>query len=350
MKTEYFKALESLDDYALNLIIEAYKRGELVAFPTETVYGLGADAFNEEAVSLVYKVKGRPSDNPLILHIGQLSQLEEIVESVPEKGKALIKAFWPGPLTLVLKEKANLFPKNIGVKGTIGVRMPGQLVTEAIFSQGDLVIAAPSANLSGRPSPTTASHVLEDLDGKIWGIVDGGPCEEGIESTIISLVGNEPILLRPGTITKEMIEEIIGPIKIDDSLLSPNQGTVALAPGMKYKHYAPEGKGYIINPREDIDAILKVVEKEKIEKENVALLVFDNNESHYKLNIGHLFTLGKENKLQEVIHNFYRVLRECDKLGVELLFIESSKEEGLGFSYMNRLKKAANYNYLDKGD
>ena len=350
MKTEYFKALESLNDSALNLIIEAYKKGELIAFPTETVYGLGANAFNEEAVNLVYKVKGRPSDNPLILHIGQQSQLEEIVESVPEKGKALIKAFWPGPLTLVLKEKKNLLPKNIGINGTIGVRMPDQPVTEAVFSQGNLVIAAPSANLSGRPSPTTAHHVSEDLDGKIWGIVDGGPCEEGIESTIVSLVGQEPILLRPGTITKEMIEEIIGPIKIDDSLLSSNQVTVALAPGMKYKHYAPEGKGYIIKPKEAVEAILNVIEKKNIKKKNIALLIFDNNESHYKLDVGHLFTLGKENKLQEVIYNFYRVLRECDKLGVELLFIESSKEEGLGFSYMNRLKKAANYNYLDKGD
>ena len=350
MKTEYFKALESLDNVALNLIIDAYKKGELIAFPTETVYGLGADAFNEEAVKLVYKVKGRPSDNPLILHIGQLSQLEEIVETIPEKGKALIKAFWPGPLTLVLNEKKNLFPENIGVNGTIGVRMPNQLVTEAIFSQGNLVIAAPSANLSGRLSPTTANHVLEDLNGKIWGIIDSGPCEEGIESTIVSLVGNDPILLRPGSITQEMIEKMIGPIKIDDSLLSDYEVRVALAPGMKYKHYAPEGKSYIIKPRESNDAILKIIEKENIKEEKIALLVFENNKSHYQINVDHFFTLGKENELQEVIHNFYRVLRECDKIGVELLFIESSKEEGLGFSYMNRLKNAANYNYLDKGD
>lgn len=350
MKTEYFKALESLDNITLNLIVDAYKKGELIAFPTETVYGLGADAFNEEAVNLIYKVKGRPSDNPLILHIGQLSQLEEIVDTIPEKGKTLIKVFWPGPLTLILNKKKNLFPKNIGVNGTIGVRMPDQLIAEAIFSQGNLVIAAPSANLSGRPSPTAASHVLEDLNGKIWGIIDGGSCKEGIESTIVSFVGTEPILLRPGSITHEMIEDMIGPIKIDDRLLSDYQVKIALAPGMKYKHYAPKGKSYIIKPRERNEAIYKIIKKENINKEKIALLVFENNKSHYQINVGHFFTLGKDNKLQEVVRNFYRILRECDKLGVELLFIESSKEEGLGFSYMNRLKKAANYNYLDKGD
>ena len=350
MKTEYFKVLKSLDDIILNLIIDAYKNGKLIAFPTETVYGLGADAFNEEAVNLVYKVKGRPADNPLILHIGRLSQLEEIVKTIPEKGKALISAFWPGPLTLILNKKKNLFPKNIGVNGTVGVRMPDHFITEAIFSQGNLVIAAPSANLSGRPSSTTASHVLEDLNGKVWGIIDGGPCKEGIESTIISLVGTEPIILRPGSITQKMIEEIIGPIKIDDSLLSDHQVKAALAPGMKYKHYAPRGKSYIIKTKESNKAILKIIKKENIKKEKIALLVFKNNKSHYRIKVGHFFILGKENKLHGVIRNFYRILRECDKLGVELLFIESSKEEGLGFSYMSRLKKATKYNYLNKGD
>lgn len=350
MKTKYFKVLESLDNVTLKLIIDAYKNGEPIAFPTETVYGLGVDAFNEKAVNLIYKVKGRPKDNPLILHIGRLSQLQEIVETIPEKGKILIKAFWPGPLTLVLNKKKNLFPKNIGMDGTIGVRMPDQLITEAIFSQGNLVIAAPSANLSGRPSPTIARHVLEDLNGKIWGVIDGGICKEGIESTIVSLVDIEPILLRPGSITQKMIEEVIGPIKIDDSLLSDYKVGVALAPGMKYKHYAPEGKSYIMKTRESNKIILKTIEKENVKKEKIALLIFENNKSHYQINVGHFFILGKENKLKEVIHNFYRVLRECDKLGIELLFIESSKEEGLGFSYMNRLKKAAKYNYLNKED
>lgn len=349
MKTNCFKACETIDKEVLNLIIKNFKEGELIGFPTETVYGLGANAFDEKAVAKVYEVKGRPSDNPLILHIGQTSQLKTIVEEIPPKAKALIKAFWPGPLTLVLKEKKGLFPKNIGVRGTIGVRLPDHVVTEAIFSEGNLVIAAPSANLSGRPSPTTADHVLEDLGGKIWGVIDGGPCEAGIESTIISLVDETPVLLRPGTITQKMIEGVIGEIVLDDSLLSGDV-SVALAPGMKYKHYAPNGKAYMIAKKEDKKALLKAIEKEGVLEEKVGYLVFDENVGHYDQGIGTVFPLGNENKLQEVIHNFYRVLRECDKLGVELLFIEASDEVGLGFSYMNRLKKAANHNYLDKGD
>ncbi|MDD2370916.1 MAG: L-threonylcarbamoyladenylate synthase [Firmicutes bacterium] len=346
MKTKYYDFSEIISEADLDDIITAYKRGEVIAFPTETVYGLGADINNDEAILKIYKAKNRPSDNPLIAHIGSIDQLEGLVKVVPEKAKLLIDAFWPGPLTIIFNKNNNI--SNVATAGlpSIGIRMPDHPVIESILVKGDLVLVAPSANISGSPSPTTMKHVSNDLDGLIYGIIDGGNCEEGIESTIIDLTSEVPTILRPGTITKEDIEEAIGKIEFDESLIG-TAVVIAKAPGMKYKHYAPEAKVYIIDNCNNIELILLEINKEKMNIKKCALICFDENNINYDtIGTPNKFSLGSQSDLKYAIRNLYRILRDCDILGIENIFIEGYKEVGLGFSYMNRLRKAANGNFL----
>lgn len=346
METKYYDFRNHIDELQLDEIIKAYKDGEVIAFPTETVYGLGADIYNDEAIRKIFIAKNRPMDNPLIAHIGKVSQLELLVEEIPEKAKALMDAFWPGPLTIIFKKKKSISSLATAGLDSIGVRMPDHPVIETILVKGSLILVAPSANISGSPSPTTMKHVSNDLDGLVFGIIDGGACEEGIESTIIDLSGNTPIILRPGTITKEDIEEEIGGVMLDESLLGAAT-IIARAPGMKYKHYAPKGKVYILENKSNTDIINNEIKLKNMNIDKTALIYFDENLSHYSsLNISHMMSLGSLNDLKDGIRNLYRLLRDCDILGIENIFIEGYKEEGLGFSYMNRLKKAGNQNFL----
>lgn len=346
MKTKYYDFSKIINEAELDDIIAAYKKGEVIVFPTETVYGLGADIYNDEAILKIYKAKNRPSDNPLIAHIGNIDQLEGLVEEVPEKAKFLIDAFWPGPLTIIFKKNKDISKIATAGLSSIGIRMPDHPVIESILVKGDLVLVAPSANISGSPSPTTMKHVSNDLDGLIYGIIDGGNCEEGIESTIIDLTSEIPTILRPGTITKEDIEEEIGEIKFDESLIGAS-AVIAKAPGMKYKHYAPKAKVYIIENGSNIDLILSEINKEKMNINKCALIYFDENRIGYEtIEMPNRYSLGSQSDLKYGIRNLYRILRDCDILGIENIFIEGYKEIGLGFSYMNRLKKAANENFL----
>ncbi len=346
MKTKYYDFREIINEADLNEIIKAYNNGEIIAFPTETVYGLGANIHDDEAILRIYKAKNRPSDNPLIAHIGNIDQLDSLVKVVPEKAKLLMDAFWPGPLTIIFKKNNDISQIATAGLEAIGVRMPDHPVIETILVKGNLILVAPSANLSGSPSPTTMKHVSADLDSLIYGIIDGGNCEEGIESTIIDLTDEIPTILRPGTITKEDIEYEIGKIKFDESLIGTS-ALIAKAPGMKYKHYAPKAKVYIIENRNKTDLILLEITKKKMNINKCALICFDENLKNYeKINIPHKFSLGSLTNLKYGIRNLFRILRDCDILGIENIFIESYNEVGLGFSYMNRLKKAANQNYL----
>ena len=232
------------------IIAEAGKileRGGLVAFPTETVYGLGANALNEEAARKTYEAKGRPSDNPLIVHIADIQALDEIVESIPERAKSIAEKFWPGPLTLIF-EKSGVVP--LGTTGglqTVAVRMPEDEIARALIRAGGGYVSAPSANVSGRPSPTSAEHVAEDLDGKIDMIIDGGNVDIGVESTIVDMTVEPPMILRPGAITKEMLEEVIGEVAVDRTTLSETSDAAPKAPGMKYRHYAPKAQLVIVS-------------------------------------------------------------------------------------------------------
>lgn len=346
MKTKYYDFQEKIDEEQLDEIIKAYKDGEVIAFPTETVYGLGANIYNDEAIEKIYIAKNRPADNPLIAHIGYMEQLSKLVEKVPLKAKKLIEAFWPGPLTIIFKKNKEISMVATAGLDTIGVRMPDHPVIESILVKGDLVLVAPSANISGSPSPTTMKHVADDLDGLVYGIIDGGNCDEGIESTIIDISGDIPVILRPGTITKEDLEEEIGHVEIDESLLGISI-KVAKAPGMKYKHYAPKAKVYILENNGNTDLINKKIISMKLDFKKCAIIYFEENFKHYNnIDIANKISLGSLLDLRTGIRNLFRILRDCDILGVEHIFIEDFKEEGLGFSYMNRLKKAANNNYL----
>lgn len=346
MKTKYYDFQEKIDEEQLDEIIKAYRDGEVIAFPTETVYGLGANIYNDEAIEKIYIAKNRPADNPLIAHIGYMEQLSKLVEKVPLKAKKLIEAFWPGPLTIIFKKNKEISMVATAGLDTIGVRMPDHPVIESILVKGDLVLVAPSANISGSPSPTTMKHVADDLDGLVYGIIDGGNCYEGIESTIIDMSGDIPVILRPGTITKEDLEEEIGHVEIDESLLGISI-KVAKAPGMKYKHYAPKAKVYILEINGNTDLINKKIISMKLDFKKCAIIYFEENFKHYNnIDIANKISLGSLLDLRTGIRNLFRILRDCDILGVEHIFIEDFKEEGLGFSYMNRLKKAANNNYL----
>ncbi len=346
MVTKYYDLRENINEDNLDEIIKAYKDGEVIAFPTETVYGLGANIYDDEAIGKIYQAKNRPKDNPLIAHIGNISQLESLVKEIPIKAKLLIDSFWPGPLTIIFKKNKDISQIATAGLDTIGIRMPDHPVIETILIKGNLVLVAPSANISGSPSPTTMKHVLADLDSLIYGIIDGGNCEEGIESTIIDLTCEVPTILRPGTITKEDIEVEIGEIELDESLLGSST-LIAKAPGMKYRHYAPKAKVYIIENRIKTDLIKIEIKKEKIDVNKSAIISFEENRKHYEeLGILHKFSLGSMMDLKYGIRNLYRILRDCDILGIENIFIEDYKEIGLGFSYMNRLKKAANQNFL----
>lgn len=346
MKTKYYDFQEIIDEVQLDEIIKAYKAGEVIAFPTETVYGLGANIYNDQAIEKIYRAKNRPADNPLIAHIGNMEQLYKLVEEIPEKAQILIDAFWPGPLTIIFKKNKDISIVATAGLETVGVRMPDHPVIETILMKGDLILVAPSANISGSPSPTTMKHVANDLDGLVYGIIDGGNCDEGIESTIIDMTGDNPVILRPGTITGEDLEEEIGKVEIDESLLGAST-KIARAPGMKYKHYAPSAKVHILKNKGDLDLIHKEIKSLDVDLNKCALINFEENIEHYKnLEIPNKITLGSIIDLRVGIRNLFRILRDCDILGIEHIFIEDYKEEGLGFSYMNRLKKAANHNYL----
>ena len=232
---------DNIDYSVMEMAGEILRRGEMVAFPTETVYGLGANALDESASAKIYEAKGRPSDNPLIVHISKEEQLEPLVKEIPEKARLLMEKFWPGPLTLIFKKKDTVPDGTTGGLDTVAIRMPDNAVALAMIDAAKVPIAAPSANTSGRPSPTTANHVMDDMNGRISMILDGGAVGIGIESTIVDVTGEIPMILRPGYINKSMLENVVGEVAIDKAILGPmDENAHPKAPGMKYKHYAPK--------------------------------------------------------------------------------------------------------------
>ncbi len=313
------------------------KDGELVAIPTETVYGLAADALNGEAVANIFKAKGRPMDNPLIVHIADLSQVDDLVAFVPPVLEDLAKAFWPGPLTVIM-EKSDLIPDEVSAGlDTVAIRMPSHPDARAIIKAAGTPLAAPSANTSGMPSPTTAAHVLHDMDGKIAAVVDGGPCEVGVESTVLTLCTRVPRILRPGRVTPEDLFDVLGEVDVDDAVLGQlAEGAVAASPGMKYKHYSPNAEVYIV------DGTDKVAER-AAEEAAVAALVFDGEED-----LVHCVTLpfGAEDDPLGQAEHLFDDLRRADELGVSDIYVRCPSAEGVGLAVMNRLLRAAEFRII----
>lgn len=337
---------EQLNSGTVSLAGDILKQGGLVAFPTETVYGLGADALNEDAARKIYEAKGRPSDNPLIVHITNMEALEHIVRQIPETARAVAKKYWPGPLTMIF-EKSDAVP--LGTTGgldTVAVRMPDHPVAQALIDAGGGYIAAPSANTSGRPSPTTADHVAVDLSGRIDMIVDGGPVEIGVESTILDMTVDPPMILRPGAVTKEMLENLIGEVAVDRTILDADSKKAPKAPGMKYRHYAPKAQLIILEGELELvaDEINRLVEEGIREGKKIGIIATEETRQYYTG--GDIKVIGTREDEFTIAGRLYGVLREFDDDGVDQIYSESFAFGGIGSAIMNRLLKAAGHHVI----
>jgi L-threonylcarbamoyladenylate synthase len=347
MKTRIKKITNvKLDNDAVREAGKILKEGGLVAFPTETVYGLGADALNARAAEKIYAAKGRPSDNPLIIHIAHMDALGRIVSDIPEQAHALAGAFWPGPITMIFN-KAECVPYGTtGGLDTVAVRMPDHETARAVIDAGGGYIAAPSANTSGRPSPTMAEHVREDLEGKIDMIVDGGSVEIGVESTILDLTVTPPMILRPGAVTKEMLEGILGEVAEDKALLGADSKEAPKAPGMKYRHYAPKAKLSVVEGQtEQVIREINRLSREK-EEEGSRVGIIGTEETVGRYDCGLVKCIGTRQDEATVASRLYAILREFDGEDVEYIFSESFSGDGIGSAVMNRLLKAAGHHVI----
>ena len=322
---------------------EVLRSGGLVAFPTETVYGLGADALKEEAALKTYAAKGRPSDNPLIVHIADYEELRKIAVNIPGETDILAAHFWPGPLTMIFDKREIVPYGTTGGLDTVAVRMPEDPVARELIRAAGGFVSAPSANTSGRPSPTTAEHVEEDLGGKIDMILDGGAVDIGLESTILDMTVNPPMILRPGAVTAEMLEEVIGEVSVDETLLGDESETAPKAPGMKYRHYAPKAKLVIVEGdlREEILAIRQLAYEADRKGCKIGIIATDETLPFYKYGI--VKNIGTRENEKTIARNLYRVLREFDEENVETIYSESFAVQGMGKAIMNRLEKAAGH-------
>lgn len=317
------------------------KNGGLVAIPTETVYGLAANAFDSSACANIFKAKGRPGDNPLIVHICNMEMLSEIVSEVPEKAKLLAEKFWPGPLTMIMKKSENIPDVTSANLPSVAVRFPAHPVAKEIIEKAGLPLAAPSANLSGSPSPTTFEHCVHDLMGRVDGIIDGGACEVGVESTIISFAGEKPVLLRPGYVTLEQLRETIGEVEVSHAVLEKlEEGEKVLSPGMKYKHYAPKAQVTLIKASSE-DYVKYVNEHSG---EGVFALCFD--EEAEKLSVSTVCYGSEFSDAQQAEHIF-EALRRIDESGAERVYAHSPKVSGIGLAVYNRLIRAAGFDVIE---
>ncbi|MCR4925412.1 MAG: threonylcarbamoyl-AMP synthase [Clostridiales bacterium] len=320
---------------------ELLKNGELVAIPTETVYGLGANALDAKAVSNIFKAKGRPQDNPLIVHISEFDEIKPLVREIPETAIKLAEKFWPGPLTMIMK-KSELIPDEVSAGlDTVAIRMPSHKIARKIIKQAGIPIAAPSANTSGLPSPTTAQHVMNDMNGKISAVVDGGECEVGVESTVITLVTNPPKLLRPGGITFEQLKSVLGEVEIDKAVTKPlEKNAVVASPGMKYKHYSPKTRVIIL--KGDFEKYKAYLNSKK--GENIAALCFEGEEKELDCKS---VTYGVKSDDLTQAHLLFYALRKLDELGVETAYARCPSQEGVGLAVYNRLIRAAAFEIID---
>ncbi|MBO8156619.1 MAG: threonylcarbamoyl-AMP synthase [Bacillaceae bacterium] len=308
---------------------------EVIAFPTETVYGLGADATSDEAVKKIFAAKGRPSDNPLIVHIGDQEDVHKLVTEVPEVAQKLMDAFWPGPLTIILTSNGTCASSVTAGLSTVGIRMPDHPVARALLQASGLPVAAPSANRSGRPSPTSAAHVLEDLSGRIYGVLDGGTTGVGVESTVVECTGEVPVILRPGGVSREELEQIVPAVNIDPAL--NNKREKPKSPGMKYTHYAPVAPLWLV--KGDLEFFQRQIDRLQSEGKIVGVMV--SKESAGALKASHLKTYGSRENLATIAAGLYDALRSFDHEPVDIILAETFPNDGIGAAVMNRLEKAS---------
>ena len=338
MKTQVLPVSES----SIALGGKILREGGLVGMPTETVYGLGANALDPKAVRSIFEAKGRPGDNPLIVHVSCVEEIPPLVREIPKAARKLMDAFWPGPMTLILP-KAACIPTAVSAGlDTVGIRLPSSEAARALIRESGCPIAAPSANRSGRPSPTTAQHVFEDMDGRIPMILDGGACEVGLESSVIDATGEVPVILRPGGITPEMVEAVVGGVRVDEHVMSPlAEGDVVRSPGMKYKHYAPKAKTVIFQGSVPnvIAAISARYDEALAAGAKPAILGFDEHDFGGRMRI----SLGSADHPDEAAARLFAALRELDERGETLALCEAMEATGIGLAVMNRMGRAAGF-------
>ncbi|MDU2063817.1 MAG: L-threonylcarbamoyladenylate synthase [Sporomusaceae bacterium] len=342
METHYYKlSAENPSHKVIEVAGALLRQGGLVAFPTETVYGLGANGYSPEAVAAIYAAKGRPSDNPLILHIASLAMLDELVTTVPVAAEKALQAFWPGPLTIIAPKSSRVPLAVTGGLDTVAVRYPSSVIARELIAAANVPIAAPSANRSGKPSPTTAQAVLEDLDGRIDMIIDGGPCDIGLESTVLDCTGDIPVILRPGGITYEMLVQELGQVEVDPGLSLGSQAAPK-APGMKYRHYAPTAPLILFEgPEQAVQtAMQERVAQETKQGRRLGLLICEEWRSLFQM-VESVETFGSLLDLDAVAGQIFGALRSFDHESVDLILAQGIPESGIGRAVMNRLRKAA---------
>jgi len=346
MKTQYF-SIHNIDEQR-DLICQAaniLRTGGLLGIPTETVYGLGANGLDPRAVKAIFEAKGRPQDNPLILHIPGPHWLDRYCKNIPPAAYRLAEEFWPGPLTMILQRREHVPNVTTGGLDTVGVRCPDHPVTLAIIEAAQVPVAAPSGNISGRPSPTSADHMLEDMDGRIHGIVDGGPCGVGVESTIIDLTTPVPRLLRPGGLPLEELRRVLGEVTVDKAVLAPlSAGEKPRAPGMKYRHYAPKAPVTVVAG----DSLRTARYIRRRACEGIGVICFDEYRDLFSGCV--VESIGSAADKEEQARRVFDALRAFDETNVTAIYAQCPNEEGLGLAVANRLKKAAGFQVVELGE
>jgi L-threonylcarbamoyladenylate synthase len=346
MDTQIFY-IDEKDDNVIEKAGETIRQGGTVAFPTETVYGLGANALSGTACEKIFIAKGRPQDNPLIVHVADFD-ISKYVSQIPEKAKQLMETFWPGPLTIIMPKSKMIPDKVTAGLDSVAIRMPQNKIARKLIEYAKVPIAAPSANISGRPSPTTIEHCIEDLSGKVDMIIGGEKSEVGLESTVVDVSEGNVIILRPGGITREMLEEALGEVLIDPTIMhKPDEKLSPRSPGMKYRHYAPRAPLTIV--RGNLGDIISWIDNKtkELNEEGFSVGVLATEETIERYKTSCKISVGSRKQPGIIAANLFDCLREFDKIEVDYIFAEGFSEEGLGLAIMNRLRKAAGYNVLE---
>lgn len=344
----YYNWKENIDNEELNNVCELINNGELVIFPTETVYGIGANAFDENAVAKIFEAKGRPSDNPLIVHIAEKNSINEIAKDITEVEQKLIDSFMPGPFTLILK-KTDKIPYIVSAGlDTVAIRMPDNEIAREIIIKSGVPISAPSANISGKPSGTTVEDIRNELEDKVSAIIDGGETEIGLESTVVKVIDEIPVILRPGKITPYDIKKVVGKVKLGNGIFTQvKENEKVESPGVKHKHYAPSTPAQMVYSENNKDLTNYINDIIKKYNSDCVIVGFDEDKSQIKIDENRFISLGHQNNLEQIAKNVYSALRKADKIGSKKIIIHGVKKEGFGIAIMNRLLRSCGYNYIE---
>ncbi len=345
----YYNWKERTDTEELKIICNLIRNGELVIFPTETVYGIGANALDENAVGKIFIAKGRPSDNPLIVHVADKRKINEITQDITEVEQKLIDNFMPGPFTIILKRKPIIPDIVTAGLDTVAVRMPDNIIARGIIQLSGVPIAAPSANISGKPSGTNIEDIRKELEGKVSAIVDGGETNIGLESTVVKVINEIPVILRPGKITPEDIKNVVGNVKLDDNIFKKVKKSEKIeSPGMKYRHYAPETKCKLVNCSNELDQIFYLKKFIKEYNEDVVIIGFEEHKEKLYVDEEKFISVGSKEDLTSFAKNIYSALRKADELKPKRILIEGVPKTGIGIAIMNRLVRTCEYDVFEK--